>query len=103
MQANNCRARSWCQCVYSGQSYFSHTSPKPACAGADNSRPGNSLGLVAGLALPKQCDGREFFTAELGAKQLGLLRENECWASCFWAIQVTIAAASRHREYKTHV
>jgi len=48
-------------------------------------------------------DGREFFTAELGAKQLGLLRENECWASCFWAIQVTIAAASRHREYKTHV
>ncbi len=23
----------------------------------------------------------------------------ECWASCIWAIQVTILAASRHREY----
>src|SRR5262245_32687121 len=79
--------------------YFS----QPSVRGRRQQQARNSLGLVAGLGLPKQCDGREFFTAELGAKQLGLLRENECWASCFWAIQVTIAAASRHREYKTHV
>jgi hypothetical protein len=23
----------------------------------------------------------------------------ECWGSCIWAIQTTLAAASRHREY----